>query len=289
MESVAFGTRLIIETMQCVNSPPVPPLKPLPSEPRPAPAPASPRRRASLAAARGERRERGFHPTDITVAGGAVNSPLWCAKNRAPAKAPCWRCPSPAPHTRTHLLPFAPPSAAQAADPRRRHWAPPGPHQVPGRASPRCAALPPAAARNSTPPRARLAGLPAVPAGFDPLPPPPPGCAVLAAVAVGAHPDVAAGAASMVQARPPPSHLACLAHSLPHPPPPPPRIPLLGPPSTEHRRRPPPQVERVVRPDMAAHAAYGPFFEAYKALYGAVRPVSGRAAEGAAVLAEEAK
>lgn len=70
-----------------------------------------------------------------------------------------------------------------------------------------------------------------------------PGCAVLAAVAVGVHPDIPTGAARMVQ------------------------------------------TERVVRPDMAAHANYAPFFEAYKALYGAAKPVIAQAAEGAAAAA----
>ena len=39
--------------------------------------------------------------------------------------------------------------------------------------------------------------------------------------------------------------------------------------------------ERVVEPDMAAHAAYAPFFAAYSVLYHAAKPVLATAADAA--------
>lgn len=116
---------------------------------------------------------------------------------------------------------------------------------------------------------------------------------MLAAVAVGAHPDIATGAARMVQVRADARHgnraivasdpaLVSFqrarrwcdsnlnlgsASSLPD----------SGQPTTW-------QVERVVEPDMNAHAAYAPFFEAYRALYAAAKPISEMAAAGAAAV-----
>lgn len=99
---------------------------------------------------------------------------------------------------------------------------------------------------------------------------------MLAAVAVGAHPDIAAGAAKMVQVR---IRSGLRRH-----------VPLLSRPApltTAAWRRPHclRQVERVIQPNMEAHAAYAPFFEAYKAMYGAVKPISAQAADGAEALA----